>query len=194
MWKSFFSNEHSALKQHCHSRKSFKQHTLLHVILNNINIRHNIFQIYLLQRITIFKHCEVNVLMLVRTKTECFGSLCRQQKCYLCCRMSTSPLVTKTHTYTHIHTQECQRNYNAIQLCCKTHYHDSETSSRESERQRECVCVEGVPSCLFIQSKCVNKSKWGGSSRSNKSCKIGQCCFVVPLMILNPFSGTSSHF
>lgn len=133
--KIFFSSENRTLRQAHDSHKSFKQYPLWHIITNPTNIRYRrILLSYSLRRIM---------------KLRVFRQLLQTAKCYLFCRMCTCPLVTYTHSHmdAHIHTQECQRNYNGIPLCCKTYYRGGEMRDRESERKRGgvCVCVEGVP-------------------------------------------------
>lgn len=47
------------------------------------------------------------------------------------------------------------------------------------ERRCVCVFVWRVGHDAFFRQTCKQK-KCDGSSRSNKSCKIGQCCFMMP--------------
>lgn len=115
------------------------------------------------------------------------------------CRMCTCPLVTypQIRTYGHTCTHKNVRGITMASHCAVKHTTMAERGEAGELREGErgvCVCVEGVPGCLFIRSKCVNKLKCDGSSRSNKSCKMGHCCFVMPQISLNPSLVAALHF
>lgn len=171
------------MKQHHDNHKSFKQCALYHIIKN----RHRkILHSYLLQRIALILQCErlKQSVLPAFADSKMFSVL---RDVHMPCRY----IYTLSYTHTNV------RGVTMASHCAAKHTTMAGKWEIEKVRESEGGWGGGVfvwkvcPDAFLIQSKCVNKLKCDGSSRRNKGCKIGQCRFVMPQMILNPSSGTS---